>query len=105
MRNDNSFQIVLFSNQKKVSLKKEKTGDSKSLSNFKEKLTAIMTQLDLPMSVYAATGDTEYRKPRPGMWNEFSEDFDLDVVGVDLAKSVYVGDAAGRPGDHSATDR
>ncbi|KAK5796732.1 hypothetical protein VI817_006016 [Penicillium citrinum] len=99
------FQIVLFSNQKKVSLKKEKAGDSKSLSNFKEKLTAIMTQLDLPMSVYAATGDTEYRKPRPGMWKEFSEDFDLDVVGVDLAKSVYVGDAAGRPGDHSATDR
>lgn len=88
----------------KISLKKEKGGDSKSLSNFKEKLSAIMTQLDLPLSVYAATGATEYRKPRPGMWKEFMEDFDLEVDGIDLANSVYVGDAAGRPGDHSATD-
>ncbi|KAJ5973898.1 hypothetical protein N7481_011108 [Penicillium waksmanii] len=98
------FQIVLFSNQSKISLKKEKGADSKSLSNFKEKLTAIMTQLDLPMSVYASTEATEYRKPRPGMWAEFRDDHDLDVVGVDMSNSVYVGDAAGRPGDFAATD-
>lgn len=72
---------------------------------FKEKLTAVMTQLDIPLSVYAATTDPEYRKPRLGMWREFQDDYDLDVAGVDLARSSFVGDAAGRPGDHSAADR
>jgi bifunctional polynucleotide phosphatase/kinase len=99
------FQIVIFSNQSKISLKKGKDGDMPALSNFKKKLTALMTQLDLPMSVYASTEATEYRKPRPGMWAEFVDDYDLDVVGVDMSNSVYVGDAAGRPGDFAATDQ
>ena len=64
-----------------------------------------MTQLEIPISVYAATTDSEYRKPRLGMWREFIDDYDLDVSGVDLAKSFFVGDAAGRLGDHSAVDR
>lgn len=72
---------------------------------FKEKLVAVMNQLDIPLSVYAATTDPEYRKPRPGMWREFQDDYDLDVSGVNLAGSFFVGDAAGRPGDHSAADR
>lgn len=96
------------SNQKKISIQKElKAGrsDSKSLTNFKEKVAAVMRQLDIPMSVYAATEDDESRKPRVGMWREFLDDYDLDVRGVDLAGSVFVGDAAGRPRDHSSSDR
>ena len=103
-----SFQVVIFSNQKKISVQKDIKGgrsDSKSLSNFKEKMTAVMAELDFPVSVYAATTDPEYRKPRIGMWREFLDDYDLDVAGVDLPASVFVGDAAGRPGDHSAVDR
>jgi bifunctional polynucleotide phosphatase/kinase len=65
---------------------------------------AVMAELDFPFSVYAATTDPEYRKPRMGMWREFLDDYDLDVAGVDLAASFFVGDAAGRPGDHSAAD-
>lgn len=78
--------------------------DSKSLTNFKQKLAAIMHDLEIPLSVYAATTDSGFRKPRLGMWREFLDDFDLDVIGVDEKGSVFVGDAAGRPGDHSATD-
>ena len=103
-----SYQVVVFSNQKKISVQKDiKAGrsDSKSLTNFKEKIEVIMTQLDFPFSVYAATTDPEYRKPRLGMWREFLDDYDLDVAGVDLPGSFFVGDAAGRPGDHSAVDR
>ncbi|KAJ5585232.1 Polynucleotide kinase 3 phosphatase [Penicillium hispanicum] len=102
------YQVVIFSNQKMISIQKDiKAGraDSKSLAMFKEKLATIMTQLEIPMSVYAATTDPEYRKPRLGMWREFIDDYDLDVAGIDLAKSFFVGDAAGRPGDHSAADR
>ena len=103
-----SYQVVIFSNQKSISIQRDiKAGraDSKSLAMFKEKLTTIMTQLDIPMSVYAATTDPEYRKPRLGMWREFIDDYDLDVTGIDKANSLFIGDAAGRPGDHSAADR
>lgn len=101
------YQVVILSNQKKVSIQKEMKGgrsESKSLSNFKERVSAVLRQLDIPMSVYAATQDDENRKPRMGMWTEFLDDYDLDVSGVDLPSSIYVGDAAGRPGDHSLVD-
>lgn len=80
-------------------------GDSKSLTNFKERAAAVMKQLDIPMSVYAATEDDGYRKPRTGLWTEFLDDYDFDISGVDLRHSVFVGDAAGRPRDHSQVDR
>ncbi|KAI2788570.1 hypothetical protein POX_e06589 [Penicillium oxalicum] len=102
------YQVVIFSNQKMVKIQKDiKNGksESKSLSNFKEKLAAVMGQLDIPLSVYAATDNTEYRKPRLGMWREFQDDYDLDASGIDLEKSFFVGDAAGRPQDHSNVDR
>lgn len=65
-----------------------------------------MRQLDVPLSLYAATQYDEYRKPRMGMWRELVEDYDLDVDdSLDLQSSFFVGDAAGRPGDHSSCDR
>ncbi|KAF4243315.1 hypothetical protein CNMCM8980_009614 [Aspergillus fumigatiaffinis] len=94
--------------QKRISLQKDLKGgraDSKSLTNFKERVTGVMRQIDIPISVYAATADDENRKPRTGMWKEFVEDYDLDVFGVDQSASFYVGDAAGRPRDHSMVDR
>lgn len=102
-----SYHVIVVSNQKKISLKKEVKsgrGESKSLTNFKERVAAIMTQLNIPMAVFAATEDDENRKPRMGMWREFLDDYDLDVSGIDLLNSIFVGDAAGRPGDHSQVD-
>ncbi|KAJ5672342.1 hypothetical protein N7507_001469 [Penicillium longicatenatum] len=63
-----------------------------------------MSALRLPISVYAATEDDNYRKPRTDMWKEFVDDYDLDVVGIDKTNSIFVGDAAGRPKDHSSSD-
>ncbi|KAL1996975.1 hypothetical protein VTN49DRAFT_7840 [Thermomyces lanuginosus] len=106
---DKGYIVVVISNQKKVSLKNELKGgqsESKSLSNFKEMTTAVMRQLDIPLSIYAATQYDDYRKPRTGMWKEFLDDYDLDIDDrVDLEGSVFVGDAAGRQGDHSCVDR
>ncbi|RHZ62646.1 putative DNA 3'-phosphatase Tpp1 [Aspergillus thermomutatus] len=102
------YHVVIMSNQKRISLQKDLKGgraDSKSLTNFKERVAGVMRQIDIPISVYAATADDENRKPRTGMWKEFVEDYDLDVFGVDLSESFYVGDAAGRPRDHSMVDR
>jgi bifunctional polynucleotide phosphatase/kinase len=86
--------------------------DSISLINFKGQLAAILRQLDLPISVYAATGQDKYRKPRTGMWKEMLEYHHLDGSrAVDLGASFYVGDAAGREKsldrakDHACSDR
>ena len=102
------------SNQKRVKIATDpkgpkSKGDSKSLTVFKEKATAVMRQLDVPLSVYAATESDEFRKPRMGMWCEFLDDFDFDVDqgdhSLDLSGSMFVGDAAGRQGDFSSSDR
>lgn len=51
--------------------------------------------------VFAATGpDSIYRKPNPNMWTILQQ----YVPGIDITNSLFVGDAAGRPQDHSADD-
>jgi bifunctional polynucleotide phosphatase/kinase len=103
------------SNQGGISLKPDpKTikSDQKRLADFKTKVSAVMNQLDLPISVYAATARDQYRKPRTGMWGEMLDDYDLDGThSLDLENSVFVGDAGGREAtagagkDHSCVDR
>lgn len=109
------YLVVILSNQGNISLKdnpKTLQKDTASLANLKGQVAAIFRQLDLPVSIYAATGQDRYRKPRTGMWEEILEDYDLQAEGtVDLANSFYVGDAAGRAKtdkrrkDHSTSDR
>lgn len=52
--------------------------------------------------VFAATGpNSSYRKPLTGMWQVFSQ----YQPTLDKNLSLFVGDAAGRPQDHSSDDR
>jgi bifunctional polynucleotide phosphatase/kinase len=112
---DNGYLIAIFSNQGNISLKtdpKTLKKDRLSLANLKEQMSTILRQLDLPISMYGATDQDRYRKPRIGMWEELLEDYDLQADGaVDLDKSFYVGDAAGRAKtdkrkkDFASTDR
>ena len=106
----------MLSNQGGISLKpdpKKLKSDQKRLADFKGKVSAVLNQLELPISVYAATGHDQYRKPRVGMWQELLEDHDLEAAeAVDLENSFFVGDAAGREAahggnskDHSCVDR
>jgi bifunctional polynucleotide phosphatase/kinase len=70
--------------------------------------------VDVPFLVFAASGDDHHRKPATGMWDYMvREFFGNDPNRIDLANSLYVGDAAGRPKgweqnkkkDHSCGDR
>lgn len=112
----NRYLLAVVSNQGGISLKSDpKTvkSDQKRLADFKGKVSTVVSQLDLPVTVYAATGRDEYRKPRVGMWRELLEDHDLDIMEtVDLGNSFFVGDAGGREAvagitvkDHSCVDR
>lgn len=106
----------MLSNQGGISLKpdpKKIKSDQKRLADFKGKVSAVLKQLDLPVTVYAATCHDQYRKPRVGMWQELLEDYDLETSdAVDLTSSFFVGDAGGREAgpkqttkDHSCVDR
>ncbi len=90
----------MFSNQSSISLKSDsKTTniDKKRLSDFKSKAAAVLEQLDIPISIYAATAKDQFRKPRAGMWTEFLRDHDLEAASdIDLEHCVFVGDAGGR---------
>ena len=58
----------------------------------------------MPVQTFVACRKDAHRKPEAGMWALLeSERFNGGVI-VDRAQSFYVGDAAGRPGDHSDSD-
>ena len=107
--------VIILSNQGNISLKddpKKLQKDTASLTNLKSQVASVLRQLDLPLSIYAATSQDRYRKPRVSMWEEMLEDYDLQAEGaVDVSKSFYVGDAAGREKtdkrrkDHATSDR
>ncbi|CAJ2512036.1 Uu.00g076610.m01.CDS01 [Anthostomella pinea] len=96
------YRVVILSNQAGLTLhphpnsKAPKNAGKAKVSNFKQKCSAVLAQLDLPTTVYAATARDNYRKPRTGMWKEVCEDYDIPEHEVDLENSVFVGDAGGR---------
>ena len=112
---EQGYLVVILSNQSTISLKDNKKSlkkDMASLTNFKGQLSSVLKQLGLPISVYAATGQDKYRKPRVGMWEAVLEDYDLQADrAVDMVNSFYIGDAAGREKtdkrrkDHATSDR
>ncbi|GAC94475.1 hypothetical protein PHSY_002047 [Pseudozyma hubeiensis SY62] len=93
------FAIVVITNQKQTAYA-AKSG----LATWKKKMGHIAGAIDVPMRVFAALGDDEYRKPRLGMWTEFLRQ--NGGVELDKEQSFFVGDAAGRKKyrDHQDTD-
>jgi bifunctional polynucleotide phosphatase/kinase len=66
-----------------------------------DRVDQILEEGWLDLLVLASVKDDEYRKPRPGILPLVSR-----LVGeVDVSTCLYVGDAAGRAGDHSCCDR
>ncbi|KAI9230028.1 MAG: polynucleotide kinase 3 phosphatase-domain-containing protein [Piptocephalis tieghemiana] len=107
------FNIVILSNQGGLRRKKDGTRNAREVE-WRAKITAIVSELDIPIQVLGAIGYGVYRKPCPGMWRHIIGTPSSEERTVDFSKSFYVGDAAGREkgwkegalrGDHSAADR
>jgi len=94
--------VAIFTNQAGLKAPKK---DTALLKKFKLKVAAILETIDVPLTIYAATENDRFRKPRSGMWEEMKDDRELGVRGIDLENSYLVGDAAGRVGDFSDSDR
>lgn len=103
------YKLVIFTNESNIDRWKNKRQvavDSKigRLNNF-------IKQVKVPMQVFIACGvgsaggkvDDPFRKPNPGMWHIMEKHFNSGIP-IDMDQSFYVGDAAGRPDDHSDAD-
>ncbi|KAJ1948970.1 DNA kinase/phosphatase Pnk1 [Linderina pennispora] len=94
------YKIVIISNQNGLKPNKGSTALTKKAVEFRDKISQIAKQLDVPFTILAATAKDYLRKPSPGMW--IAAELDNAGVAVDRSLSCYVGDAAGRPGKGKA---
>ncbi|KAI8336463.1 polynucleotide kinase 3 phosphatase, partial [Blakeslea trispora] len=74
---EEGFKIVIFSNQN--GLKSDKTKET-----FKLKVTDILNELAIPVTLMAALKKDIYRKPMTGMWDYLTQD-----QPIDKAESFY----------------
>lgn len=92
--------VIILSNQGGVTIQSDPKSKGpktpKRLPQWKQKVSAILTQLDVPTTVYAATGKDIFRKPRVGMWKELCKDLDVTEADIDKEACFFVGDAGGR---------
>ncbi|KAK6518859.1 hypothetical protein TWF281_003550 [Arthrobotrys megalospora] len=100
---EEGYRLVIFTNQNGLKASGSKADDK--VREWTKKVNYIVTALNLPVHVYAATETDIYRKPRTGMFEHYLSDLGDDAPLIDIESSVFVGDAAGRKGDFSAGDR
>ena len=86
------YAICIFTNQEGVSKGRVKAEE------LVIKFIKLGTALNVPILCQAATQNDVFRKPRTGMWTLLETEWKAKHgIIVDRAKSLYVGDAAGRP--------
>lgn len=103
---EEDYKLVFFTNQGGLGK------DTSKIKDFKMKIENVVASLNLPIQVYISPAKKMYRKPRTGMWDTLVKSKN-DGVAIDMTKSFYVGDAAGREKnwapkrnkDHSSADR
>lgn len=94
--------------------------EGKMAVKVKEKINEFLEAMDLPITVLIAPASDRARKPDVGMWEFLRDnlahghapgaqciqltDCTIHIVSADASQSFFVGDAAGRPGDHSDSD-
>lgn len=107
---NDGYKLVIFTNESNIerwNKKRQQAVDSKI-----GRLDKFIERVKVPIQVFIACGlgkgktfpDDPFRKPNTGMWWLMTEHFNSGVT-VDMDKSFYVGDAAGRENDHSDADK
>ena len=74
-------QVVVFTNQGGIRTGKVKVAD------YTHKIEAIAAKLggNVPLQLFAVTGEGNFRKPRVGLWNLLAERFN-GSVGIDMGE-------------------
>ncbi|TFJ84896.1 hypothetical protein NSK_003928 [Nannochloropsis salina CCMP1776] len=86
---EQGYKIVIVSNQRGIESKKT------DLSSLLQRLSSVVDALHLPgLEGFFATHTNVFYKPAPGSWYLLEERY---PEGIDVSRSFFVGDAAGRP--------
>ena len=103
------YKICIFSNQGSV----KGALEGKKATDVRIRLTRLAEDLETPFQAFCATqinkpgkpvvDPHEYRKGGDGMWKRMVREHNGGIE-PDLEKCFFVGDAAGRAGDHSDAD-
>ncbi|GFP79603.1 polynucleotide 3'-phosphatase zdp, partial [Phtheirospermum japonicum] len=105
---EDGYKLVIFTNESNIERwknKRQAAVDSKigRLENF-IKLVKVPVQVFIACGLSSASPADLFRKPSPGMWKIMEKEFNSGLP-IDMDQSFYVGDAAGRPDDHSDADK
>lgn len=97
------FKLVIFTNESTDRLKSpdalQKTVDKKT-----GRLVGFANQVGLPIQIFVMMRKDKFRKPDTGVWHLMA-DHHNDGIAVTKEECFFVGDAAGRPRDHSDCDK
>lgn len=97
------YDVVILTNQGRLT---DRNGEQAPEAHlFQLKVAALLKALDIPLTLYAACANDNYRKPRTGVWELLTGQRSTSGKPVDADHSYLVGDAAGRDKDHSDSDR
>jgi bifunctional polynucleotide phosphatase/kinase len=94
--------VCIITNQKNIKKKPEK------FDSFQKKIEIIFDifdKEDIKIGFFVSFEDDYYRKPLTGSFYKIYQYFKKHSKKIDIKKSMYIGDAAGRQGDHSWSDR
>ncbi|KAF8024215.1 hypothetical protein BT93_F1421 [Corymbia citriodora subsp. variegata] len=106
---DEGYKLVIFTNESNIERWKNKR--QVAVDSKIGRLNSFIKLVNVPIQVFIACGvgkpsglaEDPYRKPKTGMWNVMAKYFNSGIS-IDMDKSFYVGDAAGRINDHSDAD-
>ncbi|PPS02563.1 hypothetical protein GOBAR_AA18114 [Gossypium barbadense] len=106
---EEGFKLVIFTNESNIDRWKNKR--QVAVDSKIGRITNFINKVKVPMQVFIACGISSsggkavdpFRKPKPGMWHIMEKHFNSGIP-IDMDQSFYVGDAAGRPNDHSDAD-
>ncbi|KAG0485757.1 hypothetical protein HPP92_009836 [Vanilla planifolia] len=103
------YKLVIFTNESNIERWKNKR--QQAIDSKLGRLDHFIKVVGVPIQVFIACGlgknkeqiDDPFRKPKTGMWTILAEHLNSDIA-IDMNQSFYVGDAAGRAGDHGDSD-
>ncbi|CAE5967324.1 unnamed protein product [Arabidopsis arenosa] len=105
------YKLVIFTNESNIDRWKNKRQAAVDFENWtsqqfyraREGPHSGVIACGVSSSVGKGGKDDLYRKPKAGMWQLMKKHFNSGIA-IDMDKSFYVGDAAGRKMDHSDAD-
>jgi bifunctional polynucleotide phosphatase/kinase len=90
---ESNYRIVIFTNQ---------GSNSFDVKDFAKKIRAIAECINVPLTVFGCSEHGYCRKPSVGLFWLLTRN--NNSIDIDIKKSFYVGDAAGRHGDFADSD-